>query len=166
MSPMGFGPLLSQLFILGCDDSDRAEIRLAGGAIAGLHGRDLRDADFQTLWRRDDRPRLRSGLAEARGLAQPLLIHATSEALLGGRIDLEIVLAPLEGPAGQADRMIGLYQLLGPAPVITGRPVSQFALQSATLAPPSVPTPIEARPVLSEGPRRLRLVVDNGRRVA
>jgi len=162
MSPMGFGPLLSQLFILGCDPGGRAEIRLAGGAVSGLHGRDLRESDFYTLWRRDDRPALRRHMDGARSLAQPLLIHAACETLLGGRVRLEIVMAPLEGPEGRADRMIGLYQVVGAAPVITGRPVSQFALEAATLVPPQ----LDGRPRPVEGPHRLRLVVDNGRRVA
>ena len=160
MSPMGFGPLLSQLFILGCDRSGRARFRLAGGMVSDLHGRDLRDAEFGPLWQRDQRHRLQVRLDEARATARPLALHATSESLHGTRLDLEITLAPLEGPGGEADRFIGLYQLRAPTPFLTGRPVAQLSLVSTRWIE------TQARHGASGSEPHLRLVVNNGRRVA
>ena len=160
MSPMGFGPLLSQILVLGCDRSGHATFRLAGGMVTGLHGRDLRDAEFAPQWQRDQRPRLRAHLEDARRTAQPLVLQATGHGLHGIRLDLEIILAPLEGPGGEPDRFIGLYQLLEPTPLLTGRPVSQLSMTSAQrVADPA--------PRRTAGPApHLRLVVNNGRRVA
>lgn len=162
MSPMGFGPLLSQLLILGCDRQGRATFRLAGGMVTQLHGRDLRDAELVALWQRDQRKRLMAHLDAARQTAQPLVLQASTEGIHGSRLDLEITLAPLEGPSGEADRFIGLYQLLTPTPFLSGRPMSQLCLAAAELIGPSG---AEARGA-AVSPPHLRLVVNNGRRVA
>jgi hypothetical protein len=159
---MGFGPLLSQLVILGWDRDGRATFRLAGGMVTELHGRDLRDAELYPLWQREQRQRLQTHLADARRSAQPVVLRATGTGIHGTRVDLEITLAPLAGPNGEADRFIGLYQLLTPVPFLAGRPVSQLSLTGAERI--SLPN---AEPRTAAGAQtHLRLVVDNGRRVA
>jgi hypothetical protein len=159
---MGFGPLLSQLLILGCDRQGRATFRLAGGMVTQLHGRDLRDAELVALWQRDQRKQLMAHLDAARQTAQPLVLQASTAGIHGSRLDLEITLAPLEGPSGEADRFIGLYQLLTPTPFLSGRPMSQLTLAAAALIPASG----AAQRGMAASPPHLRLVVNNGRRVA
>jgi len=157
ISPVAFGPLLPQLFLLGTERIGLEEVRLAGGLIADLHGRDLRGADFFELWSREDRPRVRMAFTMARSAAAPVLLTASATSVNGIDVALEISLAPLIGASGRADRTIGLYQPLTPVGALMGRPVSQMRLQSVEMtgaAAPRVEAPARGR---------LRLVVDNSR---
>ena len=160
ISPVAFGPLLPQLFLLGTERVGLEEVRLDGGLIADLHGRDLRGADFFELWSRQDRPRVRVALAMARSNAMPVLLNATATSVNGVDVALEISLAPLIGASGLADRTIGLYQPLTPVSALMGRPVSQMHLSSVEVtgaADVSVAKPTRGH---------LRLVVDNSRSFA
>lgn len=160
ISPVAFGPLLPQLLLLGTEATGVEEVRLAGGLIADLHGRDLRGADFFDLWRRQDRPRLRTALAMARSAAKPVILNASGINVNGVAITLEITLAPLVGASGLADRTIGLYQPLTPVSALLSRPVSQLSVDAVELAGGSnVATAVPSR-------AHLRLVVDNSRSFA
>lgn len=160
ISPAAFGPLLPQLFLLGKEHVGLEEVRLAGGLIADLHGRDLRGADFFELWSRQDRHRVRMSLAMSRSSAMPVVMTATATSVHGVEVKLEISLAPLIGASGLADRTIGLYQPLTPVSALLGRPVSQMRLDSVEVA--------GADDVRAQAPQRshLRLVVDNSRSFA
>jgi hypothetical protein len=162
MSPIGFGALLSQLFILGWEPGALPRFRLVGGQVASVHGHDLRDAPLAPLWRREDRDLLLQRIDEARRDGRALALQASATTVSGEELNLEIVMAPLQGPDGQADRMIGLYQLLAPRPLVCGRPVSQLQLRSARILGEGA----EAAGPDNPRTRHLRLVVDNGCRVA
>ena len=157
ISPVAFGPLLPQLFLLGTERIGLEEVRRAGGLIADLHGRDLRGADFFELWSRQDRPRVRMAFSMARSAAMPVVLTASATNVNGMDVALEISLAPLIGASGLADRTIGLYQPLTPVSALMGRPVSQMRLDSVDVA--------GATDVSIAKPSRghLRLVVDNSR---
>jgi len=167
MSPIGFGALLSQLFILGCESGACPRFRLVGGQVAAVHGHDLRDAALPPLWQRDDRESLLLQIDQARREARPLALLATATTVSGDGLNLEVVMAPLLGPDGHADRMIGLYQLLEPRPLVCGRPVSQLQLRSARILDEHAGNERTGNGGLqTQRARHLRLVVDNGRRVA
>lgn len=160
ISPAAFGPLLPQLFLLGTENMGIEEVRLAGGLVADLHGRDLRGADFFDLWRRQDRPRLRTALAMARAATKPVILNASGINVNGISIALEVTLAPLIGASGVADRTIGLYQPLTPVSSLMGRPVSQLGIDAVELAG-------EPMAALDKRPGgHLRLVVDNSHKIA
>ncbi len=158
ISPVAFGPLLPQLFMLGGETAGDEVFRLAGGFLADLHGRDLRAAPFCNLWAKPDRHRLIITLARSRHESAPIVATANASTISGESIGLEITLAPLIGPTGQVDRIIGLYQPISMTARLVGKPVSQLALRHLELIEPNQTRPRDRA--------HLRLVACNGRRVA
>ena len=108
LEPMAFGPRVPQLF-----SADRtpqgATFRLAGVWIETFHGRPMRGVPWLTLWEAESRPLVASAIVQTVREARPVVMVAEAAALRGL---LEIVLAPLRGPDGQPDRLLGLYQPL------------------------------------------------------
>ncbi len=106
LEPMRLGRLVPQMFT-----ADRAEagatFRLAGAWIETLHGRSMRNADWLSLWAPESRPLVASAVVQTFREARPVVMVAEAERLRGV---LEIVIAPLRGSDGTADRLIGLYQ--------------------------------------------------------
>lgn len=92
---------------------DDAVIRLAGSWIEGFHGEALKDQSLLSLWRAASRPLVSTALSQAIREGRPVVIVA-----LAGQIaaQLEITLAPLRGPSGRPDRLLGLY---APAATLT-----------------------------------------------
>jgi hypothetical protein len=155
LSPIDLGPLLPQVFMLGREDDGEEVFRLSGGLVTDLHGRDMRGSAFYALWAKLDRPQVAAAVARSRSSAAPVVIAVDARNERGDAVGLELCLAPLLGPSGQADRTIGLYQPTTTLARLLGAPVRAMAIRSVTLAE-DVST---ARP-------RLRLVVDNTRHVA
>lgn len=109
--PVALGRTLPQAVII-----DRGHtalpVRLAGGWVETLHGALLQGTDWLALWERDSRPLIRASVVQAFREARPIVIAAAATRSNGV---YEIVIAPLRGPDGTADRVIGLYQWTRPA---------------------------------------------------
>lgn len=155
LSPIELGPLLPQVLMLGREADGQEVFRLSGGLLSDLHGRDLRGAAFYALWPRLDRPRIAAALAHARSGASPVVLTVEAATERGDLIGLELCLAPLIGPSGEADRTIGLYQPTTTVARLLGAPIARLAIRAVTLAN-EAPAPAPS----------LRLVVDNTRRKA
>lgn len=154
IDPGDFRQLLSQVFILGRDERGLYPIRLAGGLLGQLHGRDLRSVNGLALWAEHDRGRLQSALEEIRRRPEPLVAWAEAAGERRG-VSLEVLFAPLAAPEGGTERFLGLYQPLSPfrpAPAGSGAQLSLRALSR-----PGAP---------EETAPRLRLAAAYGRRVA
>jgi hypothetical protein len=151
IDPADFRPLMSQVFVVGRAGRGRYEMRLAGGLVADLHGRDLRAADALSLWSERDRLRLQAALEEARQAPGPLVVMA--EALTDGpSLSLEVLFAPL---AGAMDRYLGLYQPLAMLARLQRRPVLELSVRALR------------RPGAANAPAvPVRLAALNGRRIA
>ena len=146
LSPVLFGPLLPQMFILADHGAEGWRFRVAGSRLEALHGRALTGAPFLDLWSAGERPRLIRLLDAVRSEAAPKVLACRAEAERGGVLALELTLAPLIGPTDEADRMLGLHQPLSRLANLEGRPVGPLSL-------------------VSTGPAAsLRLVIDNTRR--
>ncbi len=154
LSPIDLGPLLPQVFILGREGDGEETFRLSGGLIADLHGRDLRGASFYSLWSKLDRPQIAAAFARARSGAAPIVITVDAVSARGDVIGVELCLAPMIGPSGEADRTLGLYQPISTVARLMGAPIQRLGVRNVVLAVDASPRP------------RLRLVVDNTRRVA
>jgi hypothetical protein len=154
INPLDFAPLLPQVFMLGRLGPGQYRVRLAGGFISDLHGRELRHDDFLRLWEPAARTPLQLALEAVRRHPEPLVIDA--EARVGdGAMRMEILIAPLRGPDGHVDRLIGLYQPLTPATALMGGVVRALHIRGiATTAPTDDPFP------------RLRLASLDGRQIA
>ncbi|MBX3477560.1 MAG: PAS domain-containing protein [Brevundimonas sp.] len=107
VDPAAFGPLLPQVFVAN-RTGEGAKVRFAGGWIEGFHDRSLAARPWLDLWAADSRPLVASALIQAFREARPVVVVAAA-----GAEGLEIALAPLRGPDGRPDRLIGLYQPLG-----------------------------------------------------
>lgn len=142
LSPVLFGALLPQMFILADDGAAGWRFRVAGTRLVELHGRELHGEAFVALWAPPDRPRVLAALESARRAAAPQVLACRAETLAGSTLALELVLAPLTGPTDAADRVLGLHQPLSRLALLEGRPLGPLAL--------STPPPV-------------RLVVDNTR---
>ncbi|HZV84673.1 MAG TPA: PAS domain-containing protein, partial [Brevundimonas sp.] len=81
-------------------------LRLAGGWIEAFHGEPLRDRPFFSLWTGASRALIGAAVTQSVREARPVVVVATVGAA-GSHI--EVVLAPLRGPSGEPDRILGLY---------------------------------------------------------
>jgi hypothetical protein len=154
INPADFPDLAPRVFILGRAFTGVYPLRLVGGFVADLHGRDLRRRNGLSLWAERDRPRLQTALEEARRRPEPIVVRADmlSDA---GSLAVEILFAPLAGPDGSADRFLGLYQPLGMTHRLHGRPVTSLVVRAI----------FRDDGADEQGPR-LRLATLDGRRIA
>lgn len=153
IDPADFAELMPQVFIAGRTGIGQYPLRLAGGFVADLHGRDLRQENLLTLWSQAARPRLSTALEIARRRAEPFVAEADAESREGDLIGMEVLFAPLIGPSGETDRIIGLYQPLSMMGRLRGRPAERLHIRSMGPAEgPAVP--------------RLRLATLDGRLIA
>jgi hypothetical protein len=136
ISPGAFSDLLPQLFILGSGEGMAEPFRLAGGLLVDLHDRDLRGVDFFSLWLGKDADAAREALEAARQSGSPVVIDASGWSAAGDEARLEIVLAPLMGPTGEMDRVLGLYQPTSSVRRLMGARIEALTLNEVRLADP------------------------------
>ncbi len=139
--------------MLGRQGPGRYQVRLAGGFIADLHGRELRHIDFLRLWETPAQTPLQLALEAVRRHPEPIVVEAEARSGLGA-MRLEVLVAPLIGPTGQIDRLMGLYQPTSPAAALGGGTVRGLAMRGVTTTaqPDNFP--------------RLRLAAVDGRQLA
>jgi hypothetical protein len=133
LTPMAFGSLLPQLFMLGSEDGTE-RFRLSGGLLSELHGGDLRGKDFRSLWSPIDGLQVATALSAARRAGEPVVIDAGAYTAEGDETRLEILLAPLTGPSEALDRTLGLYQPTSSLSRLLGRNITCLAFRGATVA--------------------------------
>jgi len=141
--------------MLGRKGSGQYHFRLAGGFIADLHGRDLKDEDLTRLWSPEDRTQLQLSLELARRKPDPVVATAQARTELGAVLELEILFMPLAAPSGEVDRVMGFYQPTSPVAALVGQPVKVLSLKS-----------ICAVSVQGAMSPHLRLAAVDGRRIA
>ena len=128
INPGDFAQLLPQIFILGRAAPGQQLMRLIGGLVAKLHDRDLRGADFLSLWATPDRPRLSAALEASRRAAESLVLTAEARTQAGRTARLEILLAPLRSDTAPMDRHLGLVQPLSPLAELKEQPAASLSL--------------------------------------
>lgn len=151
--PHALGRLLPQTFIAERRD-EGVVFRLAGGWIERAHGRPLKGAYVLEVWRRESRLMVHRGLAQAFREGRPMIFSAGMEPPDGPLLPIEIVAAPLRGPTGAPDRLLGLYQPL------TGEGEDAAGIEGLVVrAMTAAPTPPLRRAALT-------LAAVDGRRIA
>jgi hypothetical protein len=155
INPTEFAHLLPQVFMLGRRGSGQYHFRLAGGFVADLHGRDLKDEDLMRLWSPGDRLQLQLALELARRKPDPIVATAEARTELGAVLDLEILFTPLAAPSGEVDRVMGFYQPTSPVAALMGQPIKVLSLKS-----------IRSIGVRGAVLPHLRLAAVDGRRIA
>lgn len=121
LDPSDIAEILTQVFLVG-RATPALPFRLAGGLLTDLHGRSLRGEAFLDLWDEASRDSAREAALMAVRDREPVVVYADARAA-GGLLRLEIMLAPLSGPSGSPDRMLGFYQPLQSLAVLQGEPV-------------------------------------------
>ena len=122
--------LAPQIFMLGREAAGQYHFRLAGGFVAELHDRDLRQADFLRLWRPEDRAALPMALEAVRRRGEPMVVDCDGHAQDDLAMRMEITLAPLIGPNGEPDRFIGLYQPTSPVAALQDQAVLGLSVRA------------------------------------
>lgn len=112
VEPDALGLRLPRAFV-ACRTGDDAVIRLAGSWIEGFHGEILKDRSLSSLWRAASRPLLSTALSQTIREGRPVVVVALAGSVTA---QIEITLAPLRGPSGRPDRLLGLY---APAATLT-----------------------------------------------
>jgi hypothetical protein len=156
IDPADFSNLAPQVFMLGRQGPGRFHFRLAGGFVADLHGRDLRECELLPLFEPNHRTALQLALEALRREPQPLVMDCDARPRMGRPLGLEIMIAPLIGPSGDIDRYIGLYQPTSPVAALMGQSAQSLSVRAINAADP---TTAAALP-------RLRLAAVEGRRIA
>jgi hypothetical protein len=154
IDPRDFAELAPQMLILGRHAQGRFRFRLVGGLIAQLADRDLRGADFATLWSDRDRPGLATALEAARRTAETIVLTAEARSRSGRAVPVEILLAPLRAEAAPRDRMLGCLQPLRPLSELRDEPLEEFGLTRLAAGEDAAAL------------RSVRLATVNGRHVA
>ena len=160
ISPADFREILPQLFILGREGAGMEAFRLAGGLLVDLHDRDLRGVPFLSLWPHPDREMVSDAMDGTRRTGVPAVLDASAWTAEGYEARLEIVIAPLVGPSGEIDRVLGLYQPTSSVRRLMGRPVHELTLREVKLAGQVYTGEDAPRPR-----PRLRLAAYNGERL-
>lgn len=150
-SPALVPELAPRLFLV---DRSRPEgrLRLAGEFVETLHGRGLKGRSHLELWGPESRPLVQRTAMRAVREVRPFVITAEGPGRYGDMLRMEVLLAPLSGPDGAVERLLGLYQPTGSAGFDAGPAFRLTARLAAAAGPES------GRPPLT-------LAADNSRRV-
>lgn len=154
IDPTEFPRIAPQALMLGRAASGLYPVRLAGGLVAELHRRDLRGANFLSLFAEQDRTRLHAAMETARQRPEPIVATATG-LTEEGSVELEILLAPVAAAPGSPERFLGFYQPLSLVSRLNDAPLLELRLRS-----------VRGVGAANEEPHRLRLATLDGRRVA
>lgn len=103
--PTRLGLLLPRAF-MAVRRGDGVEFRLAGSWIETFHGDRLGGTAWLPWWSETSRPLVIDAISRTFREARPVVIVAGAGA---DEAALEIILTPLRGPDGVADRILGLY---------------------------------------------------------
>lgn len=141
--------LLPQIFMLELG-TGALPFRLAGEFLIDLHGKPLRGVDFQTLFSAGGRRVVTQAALSALNDPDASVLTGEGWSAEGRSVGLEIVLAPLAGEGGRIERLVGLYQPTTLVARLCGKPVNE----------------INARLATGEGKGHLKLVVNEGLRIA
>ncbi len=142
--------LVDCLFVLERRDTSWL-FRNAGDRMAAMLGRELGDQDFLGFWTGQDRHMVTALMSSVQDARKPGFMKALGETLVGKRIEVELTFAPLiqAGAKSARPRLLGLYQTLGSAAALNGRPVWRHRLTE--IVPPDSSDEIP----------RMRLVASN-----
>ena len=155
IDPAAFSDVVTQTFMIGRERSGLYPFRLAGALLDDLHQSQLTGVDFAQIWAPADRPRLQGAIEAALSRRESLILLAQGRSLSGAQARLEILLAPLAGPKGQVDRMLGFYQPVSPLFRLQNQRIERLFLLEATFADGE-----------EAGAAPLRLAAMDGRRIA
>ncbi len=114
---------LANVFLLDRDDRRGHPVRIAGTAICGFFGRELRLQPFTTICASDDRPTILHMLDSVAEDRVGAVMRAAGHNAGGEIADLEMLLLPLAGDRGIATRFVGALTPIDPPYWLSERPI-------------------------------------------
>jgi hypothetical protein len=155
IDPADFADIITHAFMIGRARPGAYSFRLVGALLEDLHRGARRGGDFLDLWTVGDRSRLQTAIESAANRGDPLLAEVLGRSLQGQEAKLEIMLAPLLGPMGRVDRILGFYQPVSPLFRLQNQSIERLFLQDIAFVGTEAAT---ASP--------LRIAAVDGRRIA
>ena len=114
IEPAQLGGVLSETFILECDDAKTATFRLAGTKVCDSFGREFRGTPFLELFAADDNDRLVQSMEDVRSHGSVLVMEAEARAPGHASVRFEIVLMPLVHTGTAISRLLGSITAIDP----------------------------------------------------
>jgi hypothetical protein len=111
------GPIrraLGDTFILGEDAQGAYRFRLSGTRSCALFCRELKDADFLTLWDEAERPKMLQHVTAAVEDSAGFVAGAVGRTGAGATVDLELLVLPLRHRKQTRSRVLGVLAPLEP----------------------------------------------------
>ncbi|MEY4879099.1 MAG: hypothetical protein RJB62_568 [Pseudomonadota bacterium] len=175
IDPKALKRLLPFVFLLDARPEGGFVYRLAGTTLCERYGTELRGKNFMAHWDTDSRNRLDGLLRQSLASNLPLCLTSVGATEDCRMIEIETVLMPITYGSEQAERYLGIAQVLTDVSPLIGRSITFERLVSSALVredetlttielPPSAPPP--PRAVNEDGQRHpraphLRLVVSH-----
>jgi hypothetical protein len=116
IDPVALKTVLSSVFMLEMQRNGTLRVRLAGTQVCTILGREVRGEDFNLLWTRTDRHKMKIAAETVLANQMPLVIRLRALADDETAIDLEMILLPLSSAPGLSDRMFGSLAPLSAGP--------------------------------------------------
>jgi hypothetical protein len=107
IDPVELKTVLPRIFILEMNRSGAIGFRLAGTRICSIMGRELRGEDFNMIWCKTDRHRMKLAAEAVLANQTPLLVELRAIAEDDAEARLEMLLLPLYSAPGVCDRLLG-----------------------------------------------------------
>ncbi len=114
IEPAQLGAVLSETFILECEDTGKITFRLAGTKICDTFGREFRGSDFFALVQAADREQLKVYVGEVRSLGSVMVMEAEASVAGFGPARFEIVVLPLVHTGTNISRLLGSITAIDP----------------------------------------------------
>jgi hypothetical protein len=123
IEPGAIRGVLPDAFILALDGTAGHPLRLAGTRVCALFGRELKEEAFLALWIAENRPVMASLVTILADECVGTVAGVTAQNRTGEKIELELLLLPLDAPRASRGRAIGVLaplrvpQWLGVSPI-------------------------------------------------
>lgn len=105
LHPDALGLRLPRAFLVD-RSGDETTLRLAGGWLEAFHGEGLKGRDLLSLWTTQSHGMLAAALSQTIREGRPVVVSAR---VGQASAPIEVSLAPLRGPFGRTDCILGLY---------------------------------------------------------
>ncbi|WP_158259897.1 PAS domain-containing protein [Phyllobacterium phragmitis] len=135
IEPAAIRRRLPDIFILESPENAETRFRLAGTRLCTIHGGELRNSSFLSLWSEEDRAAIDQLLHTVFESKAAAVIDHEAKSLSGRRSTFETLLLPLAGAASEA-RLIGSMIALDPAYWLGADRIVESSVLSISLLDP------------------------------
>jgi hypothetical protein len=143
VNPAAIAPILPFIFMLDTQDLD-LPFRLAGTGLCELHGGELRNQSFASLWETASGQKANAVAKDAALASQPVEIRAVATSSQGLQAKATVVLYPVSTSGETVERLIGALDIQ--ASIFDGVPTSFRGLAMTGFASPDYSSAVAPDP--------------------